>query len=131
MDLLDGFLAGESIAVLARRYGVTAGLVRRALVSGAKRLTEPEPDELDDGRLRCRACRILLDVLWCTWDQRGLCDDCQEALGDLAYLLGCTEDEALRLWLKPVPSNPNQMSPIETAMWRIGRVIEGPDAWTE
>jgi hypothetical protein len=116
MDLLDGFLAGESVATLARRYGVTAGLVRRALVSGAKRLTEPEPDELDDGRLRCRACRILLDVLWCTWDQRGLCDDCQETLGDLAYLLRCSEDEALRLWLQPVSDDPNDLTALEKAV---------------
>jgi excisionase family DNA binding protein len=40
---------------------------------------------------RCIACTILLDERWCTWDARGLCDDCQWAMDVICRRTGIIE----------------------------------------
>lgn len=119
-EFLAGYCAGVPLGTLARRYGVTTRQVKALLIECATRLAEPEPeqDDCDDGQLRCAACRILLSEQWCTWDERGLCDDCQELLADWAYESGLDEAEVLRLWQQPIPDDgPTEL---ERAMERKG-----------
>jgi len=110
LDILEAFRAGETISDIARRMEMRSDRVRRALKRFSQPVWKEETPETETEVSRCRACEIILNEAWCTWNEDSLCDDCQISLAIIVELTGLDPDTALTLWTQPIT---DVISPLE------------------